>query len=67
MRKGIDTMRTLLVISAIILASGNAVRFMTFLEAVIKDKKRKPWGWSVWSALETLAMAELFNYFSLGG
>ena len=67
MRKGIDTMRTLLVISAIILASGNAVRFMTFLEAVIKDKKRKPWGWLIWSALEILAMANLFDYFSLGG
>jgi hypothetical protein len=67
MRKGIDTMRTLLVISAIILASGNAVRFVTFLEAVIKDKKRRPWGWLIWSALEIIAMAELFNYFSIGG
>ena len=66
MRKGIDTMRTLLVISAIILASGNAVRFVTFLEAVVKDKKRKPWGWLIWSTLEIIAMAELFNYFSLG-
>lgn len=60
-RKGNDTMRTVLVICAIIVSGGAVTRFVASI-----DRKKPLWGLMWWSFMEIVAIALLFDNFAIG-
>lgn len=54
-------MRTILVICAIIVSGGAVTRFVASI-----DRKEPLWGLMMWSFLEIVAIALLFDNFAIG-
>lgn len=60
-KKGNDTMKTLLIVCAMLLTGGAVTRFVASI-----DRKKPSLGLMFWSGLEIIALAILFNFFTIG-